>query len=384
MVDSQFYEGRGPALVKHTFIERYLPTLIAKVASKYDHFTFVDFFAGPWSSKCPDHSDTSFDIALRAMRGAKAVWKRNGRDILMSAHFVEEDEEAYSKLTKHKEKYPDIEITPYPGLAEDHAGNILSGIPSGSFSFFNFDPKGVPDLAPFRQMFLRPSSEVLLTFMLKFAHRFAHTDAMPTLTSWLNELGDDDKRKSMLAQLTGQAKEEAITEGARRTLAKLGNYNFAPEITVDELEKERTCYKLIFLTRHPKGIRVFRDAQIAALEAQAINRSDAKATARTTKTGMEDLFQAVTPFEREERSAKEMRNGETDARALTLEIVRSAGSEGLSWGELWPTVLDACVVTYSQLGKILSELRSSNQVSMPNWTNARIRVPRDEFQIVLA
>ena len=28
------YEGRGPALVKHTFILNYLPTLIAKVASR--------------------------------------------------------------------------------------------------------------------------------------------------------------------------------------------------------------------------------------------------------------------------------------------------------------------------------------------------------------
>lgn len=383
-MDSKFYEGRGPALVKHTFIERYLPTLIAKVASKYDHFAFVDFFAGPWNSKCPGLSDTSFDIALRAMRGAKAVWKRNGRDILMSAHLVEEDDEAYAKLAQHKEKYPDIEIITYPGRAEVQADNILAGIPSGSFSFFNFDPKGVPELSPFNQMFLRPSSEVLLTFMLKFAQRFAHTDAMPTLTSWLNELGDDDDRKAMLAQLAGQAKEEAITEGARRTLAKLGKYNFAPEITVDELEKERTCYKLIFLTRHPKGIRVFRDAQIAALEAQAVNRSEAKATARTTKTGMEDLFQAVTPFEREERSAKEIRNGTIDARVLALEIIQGAGRNGVLWAELWPTVLDACVVSYSQLGKILSELRSSNQVSMPNWTNPRIRVPRDEFQIFLA
>ncbi len=380
MVDSRFYEGRGPALVKHTFIERYLPTLIAKVASKYDKFTFVDLFAGPWNSRCADHSDTSFDIALRAMRGAKAAWKKNGRDVQMLAQLVEDDAEAFAQLKRHSGKYPDITILSYRGKAEDHVGTILSEIPEGSFSFFNFDPKGVPDLTRFRDMFERPSSEVLLTFMLKFAHRFAHTDVMPTLASWLNELGDDDERKSMLSRLARSDKEDAITEGARRTLSKLGDYEFAPEITVDELEKERTCYKLIFLTRHPKGMQVFREAQIAALQAQAFNRSGAKAAARCAKTGMEDLFQTVMPINPAERSAREIANGERDGRSLAATMIRHAGNKGILWKDVWPSVLDTCVVHYSQLGRILGDMRASSQIKVPNWTNNRIKIPRDDYR----
>lgn len=56
MLDPRWYEGREPALVKHTFLDTYMPAQIPKVVSWADEFTYVDLFAGPWQSKSDDQS----------------------------------------------------------------------------------------------------------------------------------------------------------------------------------------------------------------------------------------------------------------------------------------------------------------------------------------
>ena len=67
MLDPRWYEGREPALVKHTFLDTYMPAQIPKVVKWADTFVYIDLFAGPWQSKSGDCSDTSFGIALRHM-----------------------------------------------------------------------------------------------------------------------------------------------------------------------------------------------------------------------------------------------------------------------------------------------------------------------------
>src|SRR3954462_5749499 len=75
MVAIQDYQGREQAYVKHVFLERYLERLVHKTASSYDHIVYVDGFAGPWQSASEQFQDTSFGIALHALRQAKATWK---------------------------------------------------------------------------------------------------------------------------------------------------------------------------------------------------------------------------------------------------------------------------------------------------------------------
>ena len=77
----------------------------------------------------------------------------------------------------------------------------------------------------------------------------------------------------------------------------MGNYQFAPALTVDETRVDRTLYKLIFLTRHAVGMRVFRDAYLHALEIQATYRSAKKAASRKRQTGMDDVFSPTLAME---------------------------------------------------------------------------------------
>ncbi len=174
----------------------------------------------------------------------------------------------------------------------------------------------------------------------------------------------------------------AITERARQVLRKLGSYRFAPALTVDETESERPLYKLIYLSRHPVGLRVFRDAHVKALEAQATYKSARKAENRRQKTGMDDLFAAPSTMDPGERSALEIAQGVVAAQATMMQML-TENPEGLDWKDIWPRVLDSCVVTLNQLGDCVRDLRDNKKLNVPAWTNRAVRRPKDEFHISL-
>jgi len=68
-VDLSNYEGgREPARVKHSLLEEYLPELAYRVGRTWDSFGYVDGFAGPWKTQDPSHADSSFAIAIDALR----------------------------------------------------------------------------------------------------------------------------------------------------------------------------------------------------------------------------------------------------------------------------------------------------------------------------
>src|SRR5258706_9068294 len=98
MVALQDYAGREQSYVKHVFLERYLELLIFKTASHYNHIVYVDGFAGPWQSANEQFDDTSFGIALHALRRAKETWKKTGRTVKMTALLVEKRPKAYARL----------------------------------------------------------------------------------------------------------------------------------------------------------------------------------------------------------------------------------------------------------------------------------------------
>jgi three-Cys-motif partner protein len=116
MVALSDYTGREQSYVKHVFLERYLERLVHKTASVYPHIVYVDGFAGPWQSANEKFDDTSFGIALNALRSAKASWKGRGREVRMSAYLVERDAIAYKRLAEAPGKYPDVEIKTYGGI----------------------------------------------------------------------------------------------------------------------------------------------------------------------------------------------------------------------------------------------------------------------------
>src|SRR3954470_361538 len=98
MVALADYAGREQAYVKHVFLESYLESLVFKTASAFTHIVYVDGFAGPWQSANERFEDTSFGIALSALRKAKDAGKKLGRTVKMTALLVEREPQAYARL----------------------------------------------------------------------------------------------------------------------------------------------------------------------------------------------------------------------------------------------------------------------------------------------
>ncbi len=98
MVALADYAGREQSYVKHVFLENYLEALVHKTASTFSNIVYIDGYAGPWQSANERFEDTSFGIALNALRRAKESWKQMGRNVRMSAHLVERDATAYARL----------------------------------------------------------------------------------------------------------------------------------------------------------------------------------------------------------------------------------------------------------------------------------------------
>jgi hypothetical protein len=90
-----------------------------------------------------------------------------------------------------------------------------------------------------------------------------------------------DERKAILAHAFGQS------------LARLGNYAYVAETTVLRPVANRPLYCLFYATRHPRGIEVFRDCQIAALAEESKTRATTKIRHATTSTGQGEFFESL-------------------------------------------------------------------------------------------
>src|SRR6185437_13198517 len=132
--------------------------------------------------------DTSFGIALNALRQAKESWKQQGRAVRMSAHLVERDTTAYTKLAAVPQRYPDVAVSTYSGDFVGLIPTILKTIPADAFVFFFIDPKGwripLQQLAP---LLSRPNSEVIFNFMFDFINRAVNIGEA-NIAAGLNEL----------------------------------------------------------------------------------------------------------------------------------------------------------------------------------------------------
>jgi three-Cys-motif partner protein len=380
-IDVAHYEGREPAFVKHTFLDKYLPALIGKVCSSYDEFVYVDGFAGPWKSAAGENfEDTSFGIALNHMTSQRLLYLSRGRNVRMRAFLVEKDPASFTQLRQAAARYPKIDVTPLDGRMEDHAAAIAASIPPRSFSFTLIDPKGFPAIGSMMPLLQRPNAEALVNFMFDFANRFGGTDLIPTLEAWLSTSAPDDWREQIRA-VSGERREQLYEELAVEALRRTPGYVYAPVITVDKVLHNRALYKLIFLTRHAEGLKVFRDSERSALDAQAATRSASKAKKRVVGTQMGDLFADGSDAVPNDRSTQVIRRSREEASRRLQAMLSKADSGCRTWKECWPPILAELSVTHSWLGRQTNDWRKAGRISAPDWPSERTQIPRDDQKL---
>lgn len=385
MVALAEYAGREQSYVKHVFLENYLEALVHKTGSTYPHIVYVDGFAGPWQSANERFEDTSFGIALNALRQAKESWKQMGRDVRMSAHLVERDPAAYVRLAEVSKHYPDVSVLTHSGDFVGLIPTILKAIPSDAFAFFFIDPKGWRiRLQQLGRLLSRANSEVIFNFMFDFINRAVNIGDANIVTG-LNELipyGDwrskiTEAEKLGGGNLTPEARKKILVGAFTESLAKLGNYRFVAETTVLRPLKDRPLYCLCYATRHPKGIEVFRDCQIKALQEQSATRATVKVQHAAKTSGQTELFESLHdmgPDELNALLASERRQAEKTLLELTPQKPAA-----ICYEALWPEVLARHVIRRPQVNELAVKLRNTRALEFPDWEKGK-RVPQPSYR----
>lgn len=378
--DLAHYAGREQAYVKHYFLASYVEALVFKVASKYDTIVYIDGYSGPWQSGSEKFADTSFGIALATLRSAREAWKRKGRIVKMKAILVEERREAFAKLADLQPQYPDVEIVPIKGDFRQNVQAILDSIPAQAFAFVLIDPKGwripIENITP---LLRRQNTEVLFNFMFDFINRAAsmgHSivglDELLPIAGWREQLAALDINGA--AEQRSAGRKRILIDAFREVLKQKGGYAYVAEIPVLRPVKDRTLYSLVYASRNPMGIKVFRDCHAKTLVEQDSVRDVTKFAAAAEASGQGDMFgtnrglgpDPIAAFiEGEQKAAEKM----------LVEMVRAEGE--IAYGAVWPQILTLYAVRQTELNQIAARLKSDGVIEFPDW-GVRQRVPNDE------
>jgi three-Cys-motif partner protein len=377
------YAGREQAYVKHVFLESYLERLAHKVASRYLEIVYVDRFAGPWQSANENFDDTSFGIGLNALRRAKASWKEK-REVRISAFLVERELGPYQQLARIPQWYPDITIKTYQADFLAVMPDVLKDIPHHAFTFFLLDPKGwrIP-LQRLEPLLNRRNSEVIFNFMFDFINRAASIKD-PAIVSGLQELIPYGEWRAQLDVLeasgssSAEKRKEILVNAFGNSLGRLGHYRYVAETTVLRPLADRPLYCLVYATRHPRGIEVFRDSQIEALTEQSSTRA-AGMLAHTAKgTGQGELFQSLHEMGPDElKSYRE--NEQREAQDTLIELAPSPPNS-VRYEDLWPQVLARHVVKRTEVNRMAARLRKERRLFFPDWERSK-QIPQPNYRV---
>jgi three-Cys-motif partner protein len=385
VADISNYEGREQAYIKHLFLSDYLERLVFKTASKFDTVVYVDGFSGPWQSTGESFADTSFGIALAALRKARAAWKSHGRDVRMIAVLVESSHVAYDQLATIPLKYPDVEVRPLNGDFVALAPQILRGLPPQAFTFLFVDPKGwrIP-IAALEDLLKRPNTEVVFNFMFDFINRAASM-AEEAIVVGLDELMPHGDWRKKLRDLPASGsdnptrRKRILVEAFSESLRRLGAYQYVAETPILRPLKNRTLYSLIYGTRKSAGIEVFRDCQIDALRTQAEVRGTTKLAKTARDTGQTEMFGSLSDMAPNEVEAFLQSERERAGRIL-MDMCPFAPSV-TKYGDVWPTILGQCAIRKTELSSIANDARRSGDIVFLDWPSSRKRVPEEDYRM---
>lgn len=293
------YEGRIPALVKHTLLKSYLEKLVLIIgmngrAKGRAEICYVDCFAGPWGSDDEKLDGTSISLSLKTLAACKEKLASLGVEARMRALFIEQEPGPFQRLSAYlrNDAPKSVEALALKGDFVSLRPEILEWTGKEAFTFFFIDPKGwspivIDVLTPLLQ---RPRSEFLINFIYEFINRTASMSQFKEAMRRL--LG----KVVAVEGKTPEERELALVGAYRDTLKKVvptwrKSFNARTAyVTVLHPEKERTKYHLVYLSCHPRGVIEFMNISQAVDIVQARVRLASQLAERSSRAGTMDMF----------------------------------------------------------------------------------------------
>lgn len=362
-VDVSNYKGREQAFVKHYLLLKYLPELAYKVGRIWDAIAYVDAFSGPWKSKDPHLSDTSFGIAIDTLRHSQLGMSEKGMPFSAAAILVESDKGTYSKLK------PYAQSKNIPGFlvcsindefvnAIPEINDTISHVGSNPFKFVLLDPTGWADIpmasiAPFLNS---RSCEVLVNLMTQDIIRFLNQDTRAA--SYNNLFG----RPGVLEALRVAAGDEKVDLAVKeycKSLKLLCKFKYASSAVILEPAARSIKYFLVYATNHYKGIEVFKRAEMQASRIQEELRKQ-KQIDKTQQPG----FQFDTEPQMSSYALGLHSKYSGRARRKLIEKLRRSRSNTIQYRDLFCETMAFPLVTPDDLTGWLEQLRPAIEIQV--------------------
>ena len=366
MSDDELYDRREQTLVKHLILGHYLERFAHIVGHSWPSITYVDCFAGPWNVKSDQLEDSSFAIALNELRKARETLAQKGKPLKLRVFFIEKHRSAFGQLEEFAKGVRDAEVEILNRELEDSVEEILSFIRRGrdTFPFIFIDPTGwtgfrLEVIGPLLQL---APGEILINFMTEHIRRFlGHA---PSRQSFIDLFGSD-RALERLEGLSGVERDDAMVGEFMEAVKSRGRFSHVLSAVVLHPEKERAHFHLIYGTRHPKGVEVFKEAERKAMERMLQVRSDAQLRRERERTGQRsllELFGGSVPAAShyfDDLRERYLNQGRNKVLELLDERKRlpydDAWAAALSWPLVWERDLKKWIGEWQKTGLIVLE-----------------------------
>ena len=343
----------------------------------YPDLVYIDGFSGPWKSRLADFGDTSFMIAIAALKDAQEKLRAQGKPKQIRCFFVEENPTSYTQLkaavSKHHDPKNGFHVYTSNGRFEDAIDAIMQVVGS-SFALTFIDPTGWTgyEFTKIARILQHKPGEVLLNYMKSFIDRFTAQDEHKNV-NFEGILGPHWPAQLAPSLPRDEAVEALFAKGFRDA----GSFRYVLSTPIEKLE-DRTAFCIVYGTRSDKGLAAYRDVEYLALKDHGMRRIQAKRTIQEERSGIHDLFaaagieldKAVIEDQLPEfcRQAREW---------LLQELQRQHGP--IRFGDLWPRMLDNFTIRRTNVRTICTDLAKEG-VIRASWKDgeSRRRSPDDD------
>jgi hypothetical protein len=213
--------------------------------------------------------------------------------------------------------------------------------------------------------------------MFEFINRAASMSDPRTIEGLQSLIPVGSWRQGLTGANTPEARKRTLIDAFAETLGSFGGFSFVAETPVLRPVKNRIIYSLIYCTRAPKGIEVFRDSQIKTLREQSEVRGSTKLALSTARSGQVEAFaqSEMAPSETESFLASER----AEAAATFLSLI-PISPQNVAYGDVWPKVLGRHVIRKVELNRVAADARAQKSVAFLDWAPGK-RVPDDTYRM---
>jgi hypothetical protein len=199
-------------------------------------------------------------------------------------------------------------------------------------------------------------SEVLINLMTSWITRFLSVEGK----HFERLLGPDLPR---LRQLQGQEQEEELVRCYAAKVARAGNFNYTCTLPAMKGDQDAFHFYMIYATRHPRGVEVFKETERAVIPFMHETRANAQERRRLAQSGQYSLLSPEAHYRERRFTEFQLRNFETAKKQL---LAMLQGAEQVPYDEAWYTVMQFSAVTDRDLKDWLTDWKSSGSLTFGN------------------